>query len=129
MILLDTHIWLWWVNEGDRLSGAERSYIDEADEIAVSAISCWEIALLVSQQRLQLTGTVLDWIETSLLFPKFRLFPISPAVAVESNFLPGEFQRDPADRIIVATARVHNIELLTFDSKILQYPHVKLAKP
>ena len=128
-MLLDTHIWLWWVNEGDRLSDAQRSYIDSADEIAVSAISCWEIALLVSHQRLRLTGTVLDWLETSLVFPKVRLFPISPEIAVEANFLPGEFQKDPADRIIVATARVHNIELLTLDSKILKFPHVKLAKP
>ena len=129
MIILDTHIWLWWVNESDRLNDAHRTLIDSAEEILVSAISCWEIALLVSQQRLQLTGTVSDWINTSLLFPKVRSLHISPAVAVEANFLPGEFQRDPADRIIVATARVHNLELMTLDSKILKYPHVKLARP
>ncbi len=129
MIILDTHIWIWWAGENSELTEEYANLIrsTQADGIGVSSISCWEIALLHSKQRLFLNQPVLQWLETSLSLPNIQLLPLSPRIAVESNNLPDEFHKDPADRIIVATARVYDCPLLTYDSKILEYEHVKLV--
>lgn len=130
MIILDTHIWIWWVGENSDLTKEYQDLIRSRQEqgIGVSSISCWEIALLHAKQRLNLSLPVLQWLETSLSLPNIVLLPLSPRIAVESNNLPDEFHKDPADRIIVATARVYDCPLVTYDSKILQYQHVKLIK-
>lgn len=127
MIVPDTHIWIWWVGENPELSNDYRDKITlvESNGLGVSAISCWEIALLHSKQKLSLAESPLQWLERALSLPNIVLLPISPRIAVESNNLPGEFHRDPADRIIVATARVYECALVTYDSKIREYPHVK----
>lgn len=127
MIILDTHIWIWWAGENSELTDEYTDLIRsrQADGIGVSSISCWEIALLHARQRLDLSEPVLRWLEISLSLPNVILLPLSPRIAVESNNLPDEFHRDPADRIIVATARVYDCPLITYDSKILDYPHVK----
>ncbi len=128
MIILDTHIWIWWVGEHSDLTEEFRDliYSRQSQGIGISSISCWEIALLHSKQRLNLSVPVLQWIETSLSLPNILLIPLSPRIAVESNNLPEEFHKDPADRIIVATARVYDCPLITRDSKIIEYGHVKL---
>lgn len=128
MIILDTHIWIWWVGENSELTKEYEELIRsrQAEGIGVSSISCWEIALLHAKKRLNLSLPVLQWLETSLSLPNVHLLPLSPRIAVESNNLPDEFHRDPADRIIVATARVYDCPLVSYDSKILEYPHVKL---
>ena len=129
MILLDTHVWVWWVNESTELTTAMRQVIhaNEEDGLGVSIISCWEVAKLVERGRLQLTMPVERWIEQALAFPGVELVELTPRIAVESTQLPGEFHRDPADQIIVATARIYDIPLMTADSKLIEYPHVRLA--
>ena len=127
MIVLDTHVWVWWVHGDDRLTPAQARLIEtnENDQIGVSAISCWEVAKLVERSRLDLPNPLEEWFELALSYPGVSLIELTPTIVIESTRLPGEFHRDPADQIIVATARVHACPLLTSDSRILQYPHVE----
>ena len=126
MIVLDTHIWIWWVHNPELLSQAQRECLtdNEADFIGVSAISCWEIAKLVERGRLELPVPLEEWFDQALSYPGIQLLGLSPEIAIESTRLPGEFHRDPADQIIVATARIYGCALLTSDEKILNYSHV-----
>lgn len=127
MIVLDTHVWVWWVHGDERLTETQAEMIEtnETNIIGVSAISCWEIAKLVGYGRLELPCSLREWFEQALSYPGIRLLELTPEVAIESIQLPGEFHRDPADQIIVATARVHGCPLVTSDSKLLKYPHVE----
>ena len=129
MIVLDTHIWVWWVHGDLSLSASIRALLDASEQagVAVSAISCWEVAKLVERGRLTLPCPVFDWLQQALSYPGVRLIELSPRICVESTRLPGEFHRDPADQIIVATARVLDAPLVTVDGRILQYAHVKLT--
>ena len=126
MIVLDTHILVWWVHEDKRLTQVQREAIaaNETDAVGVSAISCWEIAKLVEYGRLELPSPLEEWFEQALNYPGVQLLALTPEIAIESTRLPGEFHRDPADQIIVATARVYGCSLVTSDDKILNYPHV-----
>ena len=130
MIVIDTHIWVWWVHGDPALSHSIRATVDGAEQsgILVSAISCWEVAKLVERGRLNLPCPPFEWLEKALSYPGVRLIELSPSICVESTQLPGTFHRDPADQIIVATARVLDIPLVTVDTKILAYPHVKLSR-
>ncbi len=129
MIVVDTHIWVWWVHGDTSLPASIGTLLDASEQtgIAVSAISCWEVAKLVERERLTVPCPILDWLQQALSYPGVCLIDLSPRICVESTRLPGEFHRDPADQIIVATARVLDVPLVTVDSKILQYAHVKLA--
>lgn len=124
--MLDTHIWLWWVASVDKLFTRQVEIIraNESDVIGVSAISCWEIAKLVALGRLELALPLENWMEAALQYPGVTLLPLTAPIAIASTRLPGEFHNDPADQIIVATARVHDCSLLTRDSKILRYSQV-----
>jgi PIN domain nuclease of toxin-antitoxin system len=126
VIVLDTHVWIWWVHGEPRLTraAAQRLEQEETTGIGVSAISCWEIAKLVERERLALPLPVEDWLASALGYPGVALVPISPRIAVESTQLPGTFHNDPADQLIVATARVLGCPLMTADHKISGYPHV-----
>ena len=126
MIVLDTHVWVWWTNDPARLSEAQRQEIasNEDDRIGVSAISCWEVAKLCQYGRLTLPIEVSDWLQVALRYPGISLLDLTPEIAVESTRLPGRFHRDPADQVIVATARTHRCPLVTSDGKIIDYPHV-----
>ncbi len=126
MILLDTHIWVWWVHGGDQLTPVQREAItaNETDVIGISVISCWEIAKLVEYRRLQLPNNLEAWFAQAFDYPGVQLFALTPEIAIESTRLPGEFHRDPADQIIVATARFYGSPLVTSDEKIIRYPHV-----
>jgi PIN domain nuclease of toxin-antitoxin system len=126
MIVLDTHTWVWWVHDAQRLSPAQAEALqaNEANRIGVSAISCWEIAKLVQRGRLELPCSLREWFEQALSYPGIDLLELTPEIAIESTQLPGEFHRDPADQIIVATARWYGCPLVTSDSRILNYPHV-----
>ena len=130
MIVLDTHIWVWWVHGDARLSDKQVEWLEEneAGELGISAISCWEVAKLVEYGRLVLPCSVADWLDQALAYPGIRLLDLTPRIALESTQLPAVFHRDPADQIIVATARAYNCPLLTVDSKILAYPHVQTLK-
>lgn len=129
-MLLDTHIWIWWVNGDPQLRPEHLNAISSAQQtgIEISIISCWEVAKLVENQRLVLSLPVRDWLNLALSFPGIRLLPLTLDILIESTQLPGTFHKDPADQIVVATARVHQLPLLTFDSKILAYPDVTLVR-
>ncbi|MEN6451999.1 MAG: type II toxin-antitoxin system VapC family toxin [Thermoguttaceae bacterium] len=124
MIVLDTHIWVWWVHDETQLTKAQLDAItaNQSDAIGVSAISCWEIAKLVERRRLELPCRLEEWFEHALAYPGIQIVELSPAIAVESCRLPGTFHRDPADQIIVATARLIGCSLVTSDKKLLAYP-------
>ena len=130
MIVLDTHIWGWWVHNDARLTDKYREIIQgyEDDGLGVSIFSCWEVAKLVELKKLALHCSIHEWLDTALRYPGIQLLDLTPKIVIESTLLPGKFHRDPADQIIVATARVHECPLLTADGKILEYPHVKLLK-
>ena len=124
MIVLDTHVLIWAIHEDSRLGSIAQTTIETIGRerrVGVSAITPWEIALLTERGRLRLDRDVVDWIEAVLDLPGFRLLPIEPAIAIASVRLPGAFTRDPADRLIVATARHHRARLLTADRAILDY--------
>jgi PIN domain nuclease of toxin-antitoxin system len=127
MIVLDTHIWIWWVHGDLNLPEHYTEVLKaaEADGLGISAISCWEVAKLVEYGRLELPCPVEEWIREALRYPGMLVLELTPRIAVESTQLPGAFHKDPADQIIVATARVYDCALMTLDSKILAYSHVK----
>ncbi len=127
MIVLDTHIWVWWAHGSERLTGPQAQIIEqnETNVVGVSAISVWEVAKLVQYNRLELPCPLQEWYEKALRYPGVRLLELTPEIALGSTRLPGEFHRDPVDQIIVATARFYDCPLLTSDSRILKYPHVK----
>jgi PIN domain nuclease of toxin-antitoxin system len=127
MIVLDTHIWVWWVHGDERLTRTQAEVIEanETDVIGVSAISCWEIAKLVEYGRLELPCSLEEWFEDALSYPGIHLLELTPEIAIESTQLPGEFHRDPADQMIVATARVYGCPLVTSDGRLLEYTHVE----
>src|SRR5437868_1643115 len=113
MMLLDTHIWFWWVQDITRLTTAQQELLasNEASGLAISAISCWEIAVLVAKKRLVLPMDISEWMDQALIYPGMQLLPLTPQIAIESTRLPGEFHSDPADRIIVATSRLLGLPL------------------
>ena len=123
MILLDTHIWVWWVSNPQRLTPKHREILERGDDrnFAVSSISCWEIAKLVQKRRLRLEADVGLWLETAQKSSGIELINLDSQIIVESTRLPEPFHNDPADQIIVATARVRNCSLMTEDRKILAY--------
>lgn len=126
MIVLDTHIWIWWVHDPAQLTQAQIEAItnNETELIGISSISCWEVAKLVEYKRLELPLPLEEWFEQALSYPGVQLLALTPEIAIESTRLPTPFHRDPADQIIVATARIYGCPLVTSDEKILQYPHV-----
>ena len=95
MIVLDTHIWVWWVHGNEQLTQNQLKAIqdNEDDVIGVSAISCWEVAKLVEVGRLGLSTPVEKWIEQPMGYPGIRLLDLSPEISIESTRLPGEFHR------------------------------------
>lgn len=126
MILLDTHIWIWWVHGDSQLPDSYREYLEGTQQdFGVSAISCWEVAKLVEYERLVFPLSIEEWMQQALNYPNVRLVELTSRIAIESTQLPQPFHRDPADQIIVATARINNCALMTKDEKILDYPHVQ----
>lgn len=128
MILLDTHAWIWWVGAPDQLSPVAREAADRAaDEggLHVSAISVWEAAMLVDRGRLVLSLPFNEWLRRCEDLRFLHFVPVDHRVAVRAVHLPGDLHRDPADRIIVATAMGLGIPLVTRDRKLRDYPHVQ----
>ena len=134
-ILLDTHVFVWLLENSTRISGPVYGQIQAAadqDELFVSAITPWEIAMLVSKRRLGLNRDVGDWLAAALGFPGIRLEPLSPAIAVARTRLPWDVHSDPADRILLATARSLDATLISADRQMLGYAvlgHVKCISP
>jgi PIN domain nuclease of toxin-antitoxin system len=122
LLLLDTHVLVWSVEERPRLGAQAKQEINRAareQRVAVSAITPWEIGLLVSKSRLQLNADVMQWIRAALSKPGVTLAPLEPEIAVASTRLPFEMHADPADRILVATARHLGATLVTADQTLL----------
>ena len=129
MIVLDTHIWVWWVHGDPHLPQAHAATLqqNEPSGLGVSAISCWEVAKLVEKGRLTLSCPIDEWMPQALGYPGVTLLPLEPGIAIESTRLPHPFRNDPADQIIVATARFHQCPLVTIDKKISAYAHVQVV--
>jgi PIN domain nuclease of toxin-antitoxin system len=133
-LLLDTHVWLWLaLGVPKKIAPTAMSAIEEAGQsgkLLVSAISVWEIALLESRQRIVLPLPVNDWFALAISRPEIKLVGLSrPATIVDSVNLPGEIHSDPADRLLIATARARRAVLATHDEKIITYGkagHVKV---
>ena len=124
VIILDTHVWVWWVTGNPRLTAAQAAVIAHAYRyrtVGISAVSCWEIAMLVYKGRLQLGADLLTWFREELDYPSVALLPLTPEIAVRAYHLPETFQPDPADRLIVATAIEHGCPLVTSDERIIEH--------
>lgn len=129
-LLLDTHVWLWLATADPALTSKARKVIAQAaknENIFISVISIWEIAMLASKGKIKLGIPITNWMKKALSPPEINLIPLSPEIAVESCNLPEDFHGDPAERIIVASARIENLLLLTKDQKILAYGAKKLV--
>lgn len=133
-LLLDTHVWLWLAfGASEKIRASTRKVLEQASTdqpLLISIISVWEVALLEAKQRLSLPMTVEAWIERALDRPDIRLIGLERTrTVIDSCHLPGDFHPDPADRLLVATARRENAVLVTHDKKILDYGaagHVKV---
>lgn len=123
-ILLDTHVFIWMITAENKLSNSIHKKITEylpGRRVLLSAITVWEIAVLVQKRRLQLSLPIKAWVEQALTTPGLTVVPLSTAILLESCLLPGDLHDDPADRMIIATARLENAALITRDSRILEY--------
>jgi PIN domain nuclease of toxin-antitoxin system len=117
VIVIDTHILLWWYGNRRRLSKVALRTLRSAKMLSVAAISLWEVAFLVERGRVRLDEDVEVWLEELLLEDEIELLPLTPAIAARSQRL-GVFHGDPADRLIVATALCHGGRLVTADEAI-----------
>ncbi len=128
-ILLDTHTWFWAVSEPERLSSKALKTITETEpgDRGIAAISIWEFVMMVTREKVQINTTLDQWFERAISDTGIKVYRLSPQVAIESCSLPGKFHKDPADRLIAATARVHGLTLVTKDAKVIEYEHVTTA--
>jgi PIN domain nuclease of toxin-antitoxin system len=125
--LLDTHVWYWLMEAPEKIPDGVKKILRHKDAIpfGISAISLWEIAKLEEKGKINFNIPLQNWMKDSLDPGFMKQLELDEQVAVESTRLPEPFHRDPADQIIVATARVHNLTLITADRKILAYRHVR----
>ena len=130
--LLDTHAWIWWIQADDRLGRATIRALDALPPDArpfLSDISLWEVAMLVTLGRIELAEPLDAWLEAAADPRTVRVLPITPAVAAEVARLPAPFQRDPADRLIVATCRALGLPLVSRDRAIIRARLVRRWSP
>jgi len=124
VIVLDTHAWVWWIDDHPRPRRDVRDRIDAEDDVRICAISLLEIATAVSLNRLVLRPSVEQWLEIAQAVASVRIEPLTASLCLASVNLPDGLHRDPADRLIVALTRQRNAQLCTADAKLLTYPHV-----
>ncbi|HZL92017.1 MAG TPA: type II toxin-antitoxin system VapC family toxin [Vicinamibacterales bacterium] len=120
--LLDTHAWIWWMDGNRRLDArvvAKLDALDESHRPSLSAISLWEVAMLVSLDRLDLRPSFDAWLARAADAKTVRILPITAEIAMDLARLPQTLRRDPADRIIVSTGRVHQLPVLTVDRAMI----------
>lgn len=133
-LVIDTHVWLWLESDPDRLSEPARSRIEQAARVGklwVSVMSVWEIGMLVAKDRIRLSMPVDEWVRQASATPGMQMLGVVPEIALESTRLPDGPHGDPVDRLLMASARVHNLTLITADEKILAYAdqgHLKALK-
>jgi PIN domain nuclease of toxin-antitoxin system len=122
MIVLDTHVVLWWTSTPELLSEAAAEAIDGAAQLGIAAISFWEISMLVRKRRIALRLPVAGWMQQVLAIPRVRSITLTPTLAVAADRL--DMHPDPADRFIVATAAHHHAALVTKDALVQGLPFV-----
>lgn len=129
MMLLDTHAWLWWVDSvPGLLSPTVIEQLESAQtRVGVASISCLEVALLVKKGRVELPCSLPRWFDLALRGSQIELLALTPEIATASVDLP-DIHKDPADRIIIATARFHGATLITADETIRRYPNLLCAQ-
>lgn len=133
-LVIDTHVWLWLESEPDRLGGPARARIEQAaraGQLWVSVMSVWEIGMLVAKDRIRLSMPVDEWVRQASATPGMQMLGVIPEIALESTRLPDAPHGDPVDRLLMASARLHNLTLVTADEKILAYAqqgHLKALK-
>jgi PIN domain nuclease of toxin-antitoxin system len=126
-VLLDTHVWIWAADGGTRLGAKTRRRLDRASRtgsggpVCVSTASVLEIAALHTAARLQFNRPVERWVRESIESGGLRVLDIDRDIALDAGLVPASALADPIDRCLVATAREHNIPLVTCDRKILDY--------
>lgn len=132
MLTLDTHILLWYL-EGIELNERQVASIESArkkNKLYISAISIWEISLLANRGRIAFAIDMKEWVSQVMNIPGLNMIELSPDVLIESTILPTYMHKDPADRMIIASARSMNSYLMTKDEKIIEYGnngYVKIA--
>ena len=123
--LLDTHVWIWTQEAPEKLGElTTRLLTDRQNVLYVSTISTLEIARLLMVGTVSLSEPLTSWVSETLRALECGTMEISHQIAIEAYSLPGDFHKDPADRILVATARIYDLTLVTMDERILQYSHV-----
>lgn len=126
-LLLDTHYWIWFqAGAKDQITDKVLKAMEEAasrGHLLLSVISVWELGMLEAKGRIRLQRPCEEWVKEALATPGLELVPLTPAIALDSSRLPPGFHGDPADRIIVATARRLAARLLTRDQKLVEYGH------
>lgn len=132
--LLDTHSWIWLIADSGHIGSATKVLLTSAQRdgrLFGSIISIWETANLEAKGRISLAGGIHQWLESSFADDGIQLLPLSSQIAVLSTRLPGTLHRDPADRILAATARIERLTLLTRDANLLAYGrqgHLRVRK-
>ena len=120
-LVLDSHVVHWWSAEPSRISRAATKAVNEADELAVAAISWFELGWLAEHERIIVTIPIRSWLDR--LAAQVRTLPLTPAIAATAVALPSSFPGDPADRLIYATAIEHGLRLVTKDRKLRDHRH------
>lgn len=131
-VLLDTHVWVWWLTPDSPLSRAERDELDAKAgrrELFLSAISLWEVQMLHTKRRVELPLPFAEWLGRAADDRVISVLPLSVEVVLALDGLPASFHGDPADRLIVATARAHPLSLATHDTAIRRSRAAKHWKP
>ena len=123
MILLDTHIWVRWLIS-DKMNSELIDLIEDSEQVCISSISCWEVVYLAKRGRIELEIPADKWIDIGLSETQITCLPIDQKIAVLSANLP-DHHRDPADRIIIATAITHGAQLISFDKQFLEYDELE----
>lgn len=122
--LLDTHAWIWLQEGASGISPSTIAAVDAAREgetVFVSAVSVWELGNLEIRGRFQLHSPIDEWLRMAFTIGRLQLLPLDAQIALASSRLPGNLHRDPADRILAATARIEGLTLLTRDTRLLDY--------
>ena len=127
--ILDTHAWIWWMLGDDRLLRQDRRALHRlplSSRPFLCTISLWEVSMLIDLGRLKLELSLEEWLAAATHPRTVRLLPITPEVACELCRLPASFHRDPADRLIVSSARVQDLAVLSYDERIKQSGLVRI---
>jgi PIN domain nuclease of toxin-antitoxin system len=117
-MVIDTHVLIWWLSDPARLGRRAARALKTAKRVALADVSLWELAMLEARGRIALDRPALEWLQTALRDPRLEVVPLTPSIAVQSTRLGALFHPDPADRLIVATAMVEAVPLLTADARI-----------